>query len=149
MSVSAVRPAAEAADIDRLKWVVVVDEGLPAGLAANAAACVAATVGRAMPGLLGPAGPDAAGALHHGLPQKGCAILAAPAERLTDLRAAAARYDDVFVADMPSHAQQTLSYDEYLDRLGRLAHPEISYCAVSLVGPRNRVSKLVNRLPLR
>jgi hypothetical protein len=38
----------------RLKWVVVVDEALPAGRATNAAICVAAATTAEVGGLIGP-----------------------------------------------------------------------------------------------
>ena len=43
----------------RLKWVVVVQQDLPAGRAVNAAACVAAAIGARVQGLLGPDAVDA------------------------------------------------------------------------------------------
>jgi hypothetical protein len=132
----------------RLKWVVVVNHALPPGLAVNAAVCVAAVTGQAVPGLLGADGKDSGGGIHPGLPWAGCAILAAPARQLTELREKAARSDGVFVADMPSLAQQTRVYDEYLRGLGDVADPDIAYYAVGIIGPRNRVDKLVKKLPL-
>ena len=39
----------------RLKWVVVVDEAMPAGRVANAAICVAAATATSVTGLIGPA----------------------------------------------------------------------------------------------
>lgn len=132
----------------RLKWVVVVNHALTPGLAVNAAVCVAAATGQAVPGLLGPDGKDAGGGIHPGLPWAGCTILAAPADRLVDLRDKAAGYADVFVADMPSLAQQTRVYDEYLQGLEAVPHTDVTYYAVGLIGPRNRIDKLVKKLPL-
>jgi hypothetical protein len=130
----------------RLKWVIVVDEQLPPGRAVNAAVCVAAPTAAAVSGLLGPGGPDAGGHDHTGLPWAGCSILAAPGDELPRLRARAAASLGVFVADMPSLAQQTRVYDEFLDQLS--ATPEPAYTAISIVGPRNRVDKLVAKLRL-
>ncbi|WP_239155157.1 DUF2000 domain-containing protein [Amycolatopsis sp. FDAARGOS 1241] len=132
----------------RLKWVVVVDDALPPGPAVNAAVCVAAATGQAVAGLLGPDAKDAGGTVHPGLPWIGSTILAAPAEVLTTLRARAADSLGVYVADMPSLGQQTRVYDEYLRGLEALPAEEVRYYAIGLVGPRNRVDKLVKRLPL-
>jgi hypothetical protein len=131
----------------RLKWVVVVNDGLPPGPAVNAAVCIAAATGQAVPGLLGPDGTDGDGALHPGLPWAGCAVLRAGTERLRELRARASGSPDVFVADMPSLAQQVRVYDEYLQGL-RDAGQALDYAAIGLVGPRNRIDKLVRKLPL-
>lgn len=130
----------------RLKWVVVVDADLPAGLAANAAVCVAASTVDRVPGIVGPDAVDAAGDVHPGLPWIGCAVLGAPRERLAAVRTKAAAAFGVFVADMTQDGQRTLVYDEYRAAVGRGGEPR--YLAISVVGPRNRVDKIVGGLPL-
>lgn len=132
----------------RLKWVVVVDESLPAGLAANAAICTAAATASRVTGLLGPDAVDADGSTHPGLPWAGCSVLRAPAAQLAAIRAKAAAADDVFVADMPAAAQQTRVYDEYLAAVAAANGDALPYYAVSVVGPRNRVDRIVGRLAL-
>lgn len=130
----------------RLKWVVLVDAGLPAGLAVNAAVCVAGATTAGVTGLLGPEAVDAAGSAHPGLPWAGCSVLAATPDQLATVRTRAAAAEGVFVADMPEAAQSTRVYREYLDQVGEA--DELRYLAVSVVGPRNRVDRLVGRLPL-
>ncbi|MER6129925.1 DUF2000 domain-containing protein [Streptomyces sp. NPDC001795] len=132
----------------RLKWVVVVDRDLPPGRAVNAAICAAAATQSAVTGLLGDDVADAEGTVHPGLPWAGCSVLAADADALRAIRAKAASYADTFVADMPALAQETLVYADYRAALSRTAVVDLAYCAVSIVGPRNRVSKIVGRLPL-
>jgi hypothetical protein len=132
----------------RLKWVIVVAEGLPAGLAANAAVCAASATAAGVPGLLGPDAKDGGGSVHPGLPWAGCSILAASREQLAAIRDRAAGAPGVFLADMPACAQQTRVYDDYLGQLAEAAPGQIEYAALSLVGPRNRVDKLVGRLSL-
>ena len=132
----------------RLKWVVVVDGALPMGLAANAAICVAAATSGHVAGLLGPQAVDADTAVHPGLPWAGCTVLAAGADRLASLRARAAATFGVFVADMAASAQETRVYDEYLARVSEAPTAEQHYLAVSLVGPRARIDKLVGGLRL-
>jgi len=132
----------------RLKWVVVVDTALPSGRAANSAVCVAGATVSHVRGLLGPAARDAAGGLHPGLPWAGCTVLGATAEQLAQVRARAVESPGVFVADMPLAAQQTRVYDEYLQQVAGTDPAELACCAVSIVGPRNRVDRIVGRLPL-
>ncbi|MFI1393638.1 DUF2000 domain-containing protein [Streptomyces sp. NPDC020681] len=132
----------------KLKWVIVVDEELPAGRAANAAACMAAAVGKALPDLLGGHAHDGSGTVHPGLPWLGCSVLAADTATLRELREKAVDKDGFFVADMPELAQSTRVYTEYLEQLAGMKREELTYHAVSLVGPRNQVSKLVGRLDL-
>ncbi|HEX7659864.1 MAG TPA: DUF2000 domain-containing protein [Pseudonocardiaceae bacterium] len=132
----------------RLKWVVVVDEALPAGRAVNAAICVAAATGRAVTGLLGPDAVDADGATHPGLPWAGCTVLGASGERLTAVRAKAASAEGVLVVDMPADAQLTRVYDEYLANVSDKDATKLEYYAVGIVGPRKRVDRIVGGLPL-
>jgi len=132
----------------RLKWVVVVDESLPTGIAANAAICTAAATAAGVTGLLGPDAVDADGSTHPGLPWAGCSVLRASGEQLAAIRAKAAASEGVFVADMPAAAQLTRVYDEYLETVAGTASDALPYYAVSVVGPRNRVDKIVGRLAL-
>lgn len=118
------------------------DRDLPAGRVVNAAACMAAAVGRALPDLLGGDGRDASGQVRSGLPWAGCSVLAADTATVHALREKAAAKEDVFVADMPAPAQTSRIYDEYLDLLAGTKHEDLTYHAVALVGPRNRIGKL-------
>jgi hypothetical protein len=132
----------------RLKWVLVVDEAVPVGRMVNAAACIAATTGSMVEGLVAPGGPDAAGTIHPGLPWVGCAVLSATAAELAAVREKAAASEGVLVVDMPAVAQRHRVYDDYLVELAETKAEDLAVCAVSIVGPRNRVDKLVRRLPL-
>lgn len=132
----------------RLKWVVVVSSALPAGRAANAAICVAAATAREVDGLLGPDVVDADGSTHPGLPWAGCSVLAADAATLASIRTKADGSDGVFVAAMTELAQSTRVYDEWLAGMAESHAADLEYYAVSVVGPRNRVDKIVGRLPL-
>lgn len=132
----------------RLKWVIVVDEALPAGRAVNAAVCVAAATTRQVHGLLGPDVADADRAIHPGLPWLGCSVLAVGSEKLLAIRSSAAARDDVFVADMPEAAQATKVYAEYIEQVTTAGSAALVPLAVSIVGPRNRVDRIVGGLPL-
>ena len=132
----------------RLKWVLVVDAALPPGLAANAAVCASAATATSVAGLLGPDAEDGDGSRHPGLPWAGCSVLAASGAQLGAVRARAASSPGVFVADVPRAAQSTRVYDEYLAEVGAAGGEGLDYCAVSIVGPRNRVDRIVGRLPL-
>ena len=132
----------------RLKWVVVVDNSLPAGRAVNAAICAAAATSATVAGLLGDDAIDADGQPHPGLPWAGCSVLAADTATLRSVRAKAASSPGCFVAGMPAAAQHTRVYADYLAAIKETAAGDLDYCAVSIVGPRNRVDKIVGRLPL-
>ena len=132
----------------RLRWVVVVDAALTAGEATNAVACVATNAGQTVRGLLGPGGDDADGQLHPGLPWAGCTVLTAAADALLELRRKAVAAGDVAVCDMPGSAQTNRVYAEYLDELARTSTDALALRALSLFGPKNRISKLTGKLAL-
>lgn len=132
----------------RLKWVVVVDESLPAGRMVNAVACIAASTGAAVDGLVAQGGPDAAGQHHPGIPWTGCTVLAASPVVLAEVRTKAVAAEGLLVVDMPEVAQRHRVYDDYLGELATIVPADLGVCAVSVIGPRNRIDKLVKRLPL-
>jgi hypothetical protein len=130
------------------RCVVVLDEALPAGLAANAAAVLALTLGATVPGLLGPELVDADGERHPGLIPQGLPILAAPHETLPELRRKALAAD-VGVIAFPVAGQQTTDYEEFRRHVAAVATAELAYLGILLHGPRRAVNKLTGTLPLR
>jgi hypothetical protein len=131
-----------------IKWVVVVDETLPAGRAANAAICAAAATMSVTRGIVGPTVADADGSAHPGLPWIGCTVLGANQDRLTRLRETAARQPGVAVADMPTQAQHTRVHEDYELAVSGCRSADLAYYAVSVVGPRKVVDKLTKGLSL-
>ena len=92
------------------RCVIVVDNALPAGLAANAAAVVALTVGQRHPGLVGAPLIDASGGVHPGLIPIGIAVLGASQEELAAVRHKAMATTKCDVVDFPVQGQQTTNY---------------------------------------
>jgi hypothetical protein len=132
----------------RYKWAIVVDTTVPAGLMANAVACVAASTGALVTGLIARGGPDASGHDHPGLPWAGCTVLSGTPEEIAAVRARAAASEGVLVADMPRSAQANRVYDDYLGELAGTKPEDLGVSAFSVFGPRNRVDKLVKKLAL-
>ena len=132
----------------KYKWVVIVDATIPAGRMVNAVACVAAATGAFVDGLIAHGGPDASGHAHPGLPWAGCTILGGASEEVAAVRTRAASSQDVLLVDMPAAAQAHRVYDDYLAELAGTHPGNLGVCAFSLVGPRNKISKLVKRLEL-
>ena len=54
----------------------------------------------------------------------------------------------VLVADMPASAQANRVYDDYLAELAQTKPEDLAVSAVSIIGPRNKVAKLVKNLGL-
>lgn len=129
------------------RCVIVVDDQLPVGRAANAAAVIALTVGRRHPELVGPPLVDASGVEHPGLIPIGIAVLAADRATLASIRekGAAAGCD---VVDFPVQGQQTTDYSAFRDAVAQVATTDLQYVGVALIGARKPIGKIVANLGL-
>jgi hypothetical protein len=133
---------------EMLRVVVVVDESLPPGRAANATGMLALTLGATVAGLPGAALVDADGNEHPGLIPQGIMVLHAPAGRLGELRARAAASEDIDVIDFPADCQQTNDYDEVRRLVAGVPTADLRYLGLLLYGPRRAVSRLTGNLAL-
>ena len=129
------------------RCVLVLDEALPPGLAANAAAVLAVSVGARFPQLPGRDLVDADGSAHSGLIPMGLPVLSAPAERLTTLRAAALDRG-LEVVDFPASGQQTTDYDAFAAAVAASPTAALRLLGVALCGPSKPVRKLTSGFPL-
>jgi hypothetical protein len=129
------------------RCVIVLDQELPAGLAANAAAVLALTLGARAPGLRGGDVADADGATHPGLIDRGLPILKAPAAVLGALRARAVE-TDVEVIAFPRFGQETTDYEAFRQRVAQTPTAELEYLGLLFSGPKRAVDKLTGSLPL-
>jgi hypothetical protein len=127
--------------------VIVVDEDLPAGLAANAAAVLALTLGAREPGLVGADFVDADAEPHPGLIPIGLPVLRASRVELVEIRGRAAD-DGVRVLDFPAFGQQTNDYEEFRGMVAATPAAELSYLGVALSGSRRAVRRLTGALAL-
>jgi hypothetical protein len=132
---------------ETVRCVIVVDETLPPGLAANAAAMVALTVGATVRGLPGADLVDADGNTHPGLIPAGIPILAASRKQLSDLYASAER-QGVGIVDLPTFGQQTTDYEAVISRVAQTPATELEYLGIALYGPRRAVSRVTGNLRL-
>jgi len=129
------------------RCVIVVDQALPPGLAGNAAAVLALSVGAAFSQLPGQDLVDADGSRHPGLIPMGLPVLAAPADRLPDLRTAALDAG-LHVVDFPAAGQQTTDYDDFAAQVASTPTADLGYLGVALSGSAKRVRKLTGGFPL-
>jgi hypothetical protein len=129
------------------RCVIVVDADLAPGLAANAAAVLALTLGATVEGLAGPDLVDADGEVHPGLFEKGLPVLGAARAALPGLRARALAAG-IGVIDIPAVGQQTNDYEEVRAHVARTATADLEYLGVALHGPRRAVSRVTGTLRL-
>lgn len=129
------------------RCVIVVDEELPPGLAANAAAVLALTLGSQLPVLVGPPYRDADANEYAGLFGRGLPVLRATAAELQALLGDA--YEkEVGVITMPAAAQQTTDYEAFRARMAETPIAEVAPLALLLHGPKRAIAKLTGRLSL-
>jgi Protein of unknown function (DUF2000) len=130
-----------------LRCVVVVDQALPPGRAANAAAVIALTMGRRKPALCGVDLVDRSGSIHPGLIPIGITILGAPGSDLAGVRAKALTRD-LEVVDFPVYGQQTNDYNAFQAAVACCETDIMAYVGVGICGPRKAVGKIVGKYGL-
>jgi hypothetical protein len=129
------------------RCVVVVDEALPPGLAANAAAVLAVSLGAGAPDLVGADLVDAGGDHHPGLITTGLPVLRAPADELPALRTRALDAG-VRVIGFPVFGQQTTDYAAFGEQLAQTPSEAVAHLGLALRGPKRAVARLTGSLPL-
>jgi hypothetical protein len=127
------------------RTVLVIDRELPKGLAANAAAVLALTLGARRPELVGEDYADATGDVHAGLIPTGLPVLGADAAELPAVRRAALERG-LRVADLPVAGQRTTDYATFTAAVAEEAEP--AYLAVLVSGPRKAVGAVTGSLGL-
>lgn len=130
------------------RTVIVVDQQLPIGFAANAAALLALSLGARRPELPGPDLVDAAGRHHVGLFPYGLPILAGTTTEIARAREMAAEQHEVLVVDFPTDGQTTTDYAEFGRLVSSRPPQELRYLGIALHGPTDIIRSLTRRFSL-
>ncbi len=125
--------------------MVVVDEALAPGLAANAAAVLAMTLGTKVPGMVGEAFVDGAGHEHPGLITTGLPVLRAQADQLPSLRAKAVAAE-IGVVGFPRSGQTTTDYEHFRAMVASTDAPD--YLGLAFYGDGKVLRRLTGSLGL-
>lgn len=133
---------------DDSKCAIVIDEGLSAGLALNAASVVALTLGRRVDGLIGADVVDSDDYIHPGITHISVPVLKASRERLRELHAAAAACPTVFVVGFTGLAQACRAYDEYIAKMAEAATESLSFVGLGLFGDKQSLKRYTGSLAL-
>ena len=129
------------------RCVIVLDDALPPGLAANAAAVLAVTLGAREPALVGADLIDGDDGVHPGLFPNGLPVLKAPRATLAEVREKAAG-NGVGLIDLPSFGQQTTDYEAFRAAVARTPAADLEYLGLVVYGTRRAVGRLTGNLPL-
>lgn len=129
--------------------VIVIDETLPAGAAANTAAIIGVTLGKRHPEAVGPDVTDGDGTAHGGIIMIPVPVLKAKTETLRTLREKMREAgNDADFVDFSDVAQHCRTYEEYTEKTARIAERDFTYIGLGIFGPRRTVKKLTGSLPL-
>ena len=132
------------------KCVVLLDESLPAGIAANTAAILGITLGRQRPEVVGADVADREGRRHLGIIEFPVPVLKSSPEGLKALRERLYQpeFQDLTVVDFSSLAQGCRTYEEFIGKMAQTGEEELQYLGLAICGSRKKVNKLTGSLPL-
>lgn len=129
------------------RCVIVLNQDLPLGNIANAAAVLALTLGQRHPMLVGEVLADSHGQCWPGLIPIGISVLAASEEQLSALlqQSHATEVDRIL---FPVDGQQTTNYAQFLASVANRPSSEWRLLGIALAGEKKTVRKLTAKLNL-
>lgn len=129
------------------KCVMIIDEALPPGEAANAAAVLGITLGGKVPDMIGAEVGDGAGNSHAGVIKIPVPILKASRAELGRLRLRLYKeFAELTVVDFTDLAQGCRTYDEFIDKMSYTS--ELNYIGLAICGDKKKISRLTGNFPL-
>ena len=131
-----------------MKIVMILNNHLPKGLAANAAAVLGVTLGRLTPQIVGPDAPDASHAVHRGITTKSIPILGADDALLKQIYKVVQGMETIALIDFNRVAQACRTYEEYTGKLSRIQTGAMDFSGLCLYGPTRAIDALTRDLPL-
>lgn len=137
-------------NIENEKCVIVLDEQLPAGAAANTAAILGVTLGTKMPDVVGEDVFDGAGRAHAGIIQFPIPILKGSSDMLSALREKlyGPEFSGLTVVDFSSLAQGCKIYGEFVGKMEQCPVEKLRYIGLALCGDKKKINRLTGNLPL-
>ena len=135
-----------------MKIVIIINQDLSPGLAANTAAVLGISLGSVDPDILGPDLRDASSGFHRGITRENIPVLGADRQILRDIyiKAAQARDQgqDIDLIDFNTIAQRSRHYEEYRKKLAQVQAGELEFSGICLFGSEKKISCLTGSLKL-
>lgn len=130
------------------KCVMVLDERLPLGIAANTAAILGITLGQRRQSVVGADVYDQAGRLHAGIITIPVPVLRGTPEELRMLRRRLYEPDfsDLTVVDFSELAQGCGTYEEFTGKMAEAA--ELDYLGIAICGGKKKINRLTGSMAL-
>lgn len=137
-------------NVQNEKCVVILDERLPAGIAANTAAILGLTLGKHRPEAIGSDVTDRSGKVHLGIIEVPVPVLRGSPEKLRELRERLyqTEYQELTTVDFSDLAQGCKTYDEFIGKMEETPEGELRYLGLAICGPKKQVDRLTGSLPL-
>ena len=137
-------------DWQNVKCVMIMDENLPLGIAANTAAIMGITLGKKMPEAVGADVADQTGSEHLGIIAFPVPILKGDAERIRAIREKLYEPDfsDLTVVDFSDLAQSCRTYDEFIGKMRATPESDLRYFGIAICGDKKKVNRLTGNMPL-
>lgn len=132
------------------KCVIILDGGLPMGVAANTAAILGITMGRTRPDVVGCDARDGGGRSHAGIIRFPVPVLRGTPEILYEIHARLSEppFSGLTAVDFTSLAQGCRTYEEFMEKMPDCPPEELRYMGLALCGEGKLVSRLTGSLPL-
>ncbi len=132
------------------KCVMVIDERLPIGMVANAAAIMGITLGKRMPEVVGADVTDKTGNAHLGIIEFPVPVLRGNAENMKAIREKLYEpgYSDLTVVDFSDLAQGCKTYDEFIEKMRDVPEADLNYFGIAICGAKKKVNQLTGSMPL-
>lgn len=137
-------------DLQNEKCVMIIDEHLPLGIAANTAAIMGITLGKKLPEVVGADVTDKTGKEHLGIIEFPIPILKGNVERIRVIRKKLyeADFSDLTVVDFSDLAQSCKTYNEFIAKMKETSEIDLNYFGIAICGPKRKVNQLTGSLPL-
>lgn len=137
-------------DINNEKCVMIIDEKLPLGIAANTAAIMGITIGKIMPEIVGKNVTDRNKNEHMGIIKFPVPVLKGNSELIKSIREKlySTEYSELTVVDFSDLAQSCKTYDEFIEKMKAVDESELQYLGIAVCGAKKKINKLTGNLPL-
>lgn len=132
------------------KCVIVVDGSLPLGMIANTAAIMGITLGKKLPEAVGADVTDQSGREHPGIIAFPVPILRGSPEAIRQIweKLCQPGFQDLTAVDFSDLAQGCRTYEEFIEKMGRVPESALQYLGIAVCGPKKKVNKLTGNMPL-
>lgn len=133
-----------------MKCVMIIDDSLPAGIAANTAAALGVSLSGRIAGLVGESLVDGDGRVHEGVTNIPIPVLALSKEELREKHDKIKESGDpeIVLIGFSETAQKSLDYKDYAEKLAYRTKERIDYLGICIYGPKNKVNKLTGSLKM-